>query len=510
MAVEKLEVESKFDVDAGIAVPSLDQVGSGTAAGPVSERRLSATYFDTVDLRLRAARITLRHRTGDDESGWHLKLPVTAGRLELHSTAAAPPAGVPEDLRARVRSLIRDRALVPVAQLDTTRTVHPLQDDRGRVLVEVVDDLVEARRLLDDGELAWREWEAELIAGDAPLLEVVGGVLVAAGARPSGSGSKVGRVLDGGTPATSAWWAGPMPPLRKGSTAAEAVRAHLAAQVTELLARDPQVRQDEPDSVHKMRVATRRLRSALTTFRPLLDRERVDPLRDELRWLAGVLGAARDAEVLHARLRALLAEQPSELVLGKVVAQVDDLLLGRYRDAHAASVQELDGERCLSLYDALDALVDDPPWRDIAQRPAADVLPVLVRRVDRRLSAAVDTAERAGSPEVHDEALHEARKLSKQLRYACESVAPVLGRRAVRLGAAATELQEVLGEHQDSVVTRDVLRQLGAAGSRAGHNGFTFGRLHGLEEARAEQRGEQWRATWSRVSRPKLRRWLNG
>ena len=87
----------------------------------------------------------------------------------------------------------------------------------------------------------------------------------------------------------------------KGS-AGSAVQAHLAEQVAELVARDPQTRRDRRTRLHRMRVATRRLRSALATFRPLLDRTRTDPLREELRWLAGVLGAARDAEVMHARL----------------------------------------------------------------------------------------------------------------------------------------------------------------------------------------------------------------
>lgn len=508
MTTEKLEVERKFEVPAELEVPALDGI-SGTSAGAVSQRRLVATYFDTEDLRLRAARITLRHRTGDLEAGWHLKLPVSAGRLELQSTAAGPPAEVPEELRSRVRSLVRHRPLVPVARLLTTRTVHPVEDGAGRALIEVVDDAVEAQHLLQDRELSWREWEAEVVAGDAALLERVSAVLLAAGARPSGSASKVGRVLDAGD-ISSAWWATPGALPRKGATAAETVRAHLAAQVSELLARDPQVRQDEPDAVHKMRVATRRLRSALGTFRPLLDREQTEPLRDELRWLAGVLGAARDAEVLHARLRGLLAEQPPELVLGRVVEQVDSVLLGRYREAHERAVQDLDGERCLALYEALDRLVADPPWRDVAHRPATDVLPVLVRRVDRRMAGAVRTAEGAAPGPAQDEALHEARKLAKRLRYACEAIGPVGGRRAARLAAAATELQEVLGEHQDSVGMREVLRQLGAGGSRAGHNGFTFGRLHALEQIRAEQRAEQWRAVWERASRKRLRRWMDG
>ncbi len=107
-----------------------------------------------------------------------------------------------------------------------------------------------------------------------------------------------------------------------------------------------------------------------------------------------------------------------------------------------------------------------------------------------------------------DEALHEVRKLAKQLRYACEAVQPVLGRPAKRLARAATELQEVLGDHQDSMVSREVLRELGAASNRSGQNGFTFGRLHGLEEVRGEARLAAWREAWRAASKASLRRWL--
>ena len=83
-----------------------------------------------------------------------------------------------------------------------------------------------------------------------------------------------------------------------------------------------------------MRVATRRLRSALATFRPLLDREQTEPLREELKWIAGMLGAARDAEVMQERLTGLLSEQPVELVIGPVQQHIDRELRTAYRTAH--------------------------------------------------------------------------------------------------------------------------------------------------------------------------------
>lgn len=331
------------------------------------------------------------------------------------------------------------------------------------------------------------------------MLDAVEERLLAAGAVPSTASSKVGRVLsDRATPTRPA-------DVDKRSTAAEAVRAHLAEHVRELIQRDPDVRRDQQDAVHRMRVATRRLRSALSTFRPLLDRAVTDPLRDELRWLAGLLGAARDAEVLRARLLGLLDQEPSELVLGSVRQQVGDLLQSRYRNALAAVHDELDRDRYLDLLDALDALIAAPPWQPAADGRARDVLPPLVARADRQLRHAVRAAEAEGAP---DPALHEVRKLAKRLRYACEAVQPVFGGPARQLARAATELQEVLGDHQDSVVSREVLRELGAASSRSGRNGFTFGRLHGMEELRGQARRALWREAWKETAKPSLHRWL--
>ena len=98
--------------------------------------------------------------------------------------------------------------------------------------------------------------------------------------------------------------------------------AYLAEQVGGIVGREADVRADAPDAVHKARVATRRLRSALRTFRRLLDRDVTDPLRDEVRWLATALGAPRDAEVMKARILAALDALPEEEVIGPVRERV--------------------------------------------------------------------------------------------------------------------------------------------------------------------------------------------
>lgn len=509
MTTAALEVERKYDVDTTVALPDLDGLSGVERTTAPEVHQLVAHYVDTADLRLRTAGVTLRHRSGGVDAGWHLKLPLGDDREELGVPGDDPTAPVPQELHALVRALVRTRPLAPVARLTTRRTVRRLLDDAGAVLVEVVDDEVRGELVgVDEASpVVWREWEAELGTAPRSLLDEVERRLLAAGAVRSTTGSKVGRVLAARPvePGERGWWSAAS--SSHPSSAGEVVQAHLRAQVAELVARDPQVRRDLPDAVHKARVATRRLRSALRTFRPLLDRSLTDPLRVELRWLAGVLGEARDVEVLHARLRRLLAEEPSELVMGPVAERVETVLGRRYREAHARAVAALDDPRHLALLDDLEQLVASPPFRDTARGPAREVLAPLVTKSWRALDRTMRAAERAGGAQ-RDELLHEARKRAKAARYAAESVEPAFGRDATRFARAMEELQEVLGEHQDGIVLRDALRELGAASSRSGENGFTFGRLHGLEQARAEAAYARWPEVRRSASRRRLRRWL--
>ena len=511
-ATAVLEIERKYDVPPTAAVPDLGGLPGVAALALPVEHRLEATYFDTEDLRLRAAGITLRHRTGGDDAGWHLKLPLGGEREELR-VPGSPEEGVPAELAGLVRVHTRTRPLVPVARLTTRRTVHRLLGADGDLLAELADDAVTGQALAaGEAELAWREWEVELKTGDRGLLDAVARRIAFAGATPARSSSKVGRVLSTRpTPAGEPpWWVTGQDADPAPTTAGGAVQAHLAEQVADLVARDPQVRRDQPDAVHKMRVATRRLRSALATFRPLLDREQTDPLREELRWLAGVLGGARDAEVMHTRLRGLVAAEPPELVLGPVLARIDTVMSARYRTAHEAVVEALDGERYLTLLDRLDALVAAPPFADEARGRAEEVLPRLVRRQWKRLDRTLAAAEAAERGHAQDALLHESRKQAKRVRYAAEAVTPVFGRPAARLAGAMEDLQEVLGQLQDGVVTREVLRQLGAGASVSGQNGFTFGRLHMREQALAEDAVARFPAARKAASRRKLVRWLEG
>ena len=497
-----LEVERKFDVDPDLPVPDVDAL-DGIDRSETQEHLLEATYYDSDDLRLRAAGLTLRHRTGGTDAGWHLKLP--AGRAREEVSVDAGPGQVPGPLIALVRSRLRSGELRPVAVLSTRRVARRLLGPDGTPLAELADDTVVGRPLPAGPELRWREWEVELLEGDEDLLQAVSDRLLLAGATPAAAASKLGRVLPrpAGPDGAATEDEGPRRP-----TAGHAVRAHLAEQVAELVARDPHTRRDAPDALHKMRVATRRLRSALATFRPLADAAQTDPVRDELRWLAGVLGAARDAEVMHDRLRALVEAEPSELVLGHVRDVVEAAMTRRHRAAHDSVLAELDGERYLHLLDALDALVTAPPFLRGAHDDAQEVLRGLVRRTWRRLDRAMRAAERAPRGPEKDERLHEVRKQAKRSRYAAEAVVPVFGGPARRYAEGVAALQESLGDFQDGVVTRAVLRALVAEQELAGADGFTLGRLHALEQVRAEAAVDRWPEARAAVSRRRLRRWL--
>jgi CHAD domain-containing protein len=282
--------------------------------------------------------------------------------------------------------------------------------------------------------------------------------------------------------------------------------AHLRQQVAQVQAQDLPVRLDTPDSVHKMRVATRRLRSALTTFKSLFDPDVTRPLRDELKWLAGELGAARDAEVMRDRVSDAVEDESHQLA---VHAETDarSELAEAYRAAHDRVLAELDGDRYHQILVALRALVDQPPLRKRAGRRAGKVLPPLVARsFDRVRGFVAEAASRPPGAE-RDELMHDARKAAKKARYAGEAVAPVFGKDATRFAAAMEDVQEALGEHQDSLLTRARLRTLAAHASST-EAAFVYGRLHALEEARTEESQQRFDAAWKAARRRSVHRWL--
>jgi CHAD domain-containing protein len=410
-----------------------------------------------------------------------------------------------------------------VAVLHTRRQVTELRDAEGRVLAEVADDHVTGTALSPEPGAAavvtaWRELEVELVDGDEALLAAVAEAVEGAGARPAASPSKLARVLadrladlDGAPPPTDPEPAtgtkgkkgkkGKGKKSRKreqadggdpGRPAGEVVRAVLRDQVAALQDADLMVRTGQPDAVHQVRVACRRLRSILAAFRPVLDRAQTDPLRQELADVGAALSGGRDAEVALGHLRALVAEQPEELVLGPVAARLQQAEIKELQAAEGTARKVLSGEAYLQLRDDLDALLADPPLAEHAAAAAdvvaREVLARTAKRLRRGVHAAMDTDDPA--------ALHDVRKAAKRVRYTAEAVVPVLGEPVAELVGALKDVQDVLGARQDTVVTRELCTRIGLQAFGAGENAWTYGRLHGLEEARAERAEQDFWACW--------------
>jgi CHAD domain-containing protein len=298
----------------------------------------------------------------------------------------------------------------------------------------------------------------------------------------------------------------PRPRLTPGSPAGQVVLAYLHEQTRALEALDPMVRRDEPDAVHQMRVATRRLRSTLRTYRRVTGD--AGHLAGELRWLGGVLGEARDAEVLAGRLRSALADVPAEQVIGPVQARIRIHFAPVAAQAREAVLAVLDSERYASLLDELGRLTDEPPDRPWAAKPAADVLPRAVRRSLRKTARRMDRAERAAPGPAADAALHQARKAAKQTRYAGEVAEPAIGKDAGRLTRQVKKVQSLLGDHHDAVIARQQERGLGMEAHLAGENAFTYGLLYQREAEAAGQLRARALKAWKKASRPRYRRWM--
>jgi inorganic triphosphatase YgiF len=193
---DHLEIERKFDVDAGFQRPDFAGVAPGvTAAAPVMYH-LSATYFDTADGRLAANKITLRRRTGGEDEGL-ASAEAYSSRLEVQlPLAAGGERDVPAAHASRVAEVTGGLPMAPIATLDTERTVVTLTGAGGALLAEIADDRVTASRVPVTGEpLRWREVEVEVPSESPELQRAVADRLFAAGARPAGHGSKLARLL---------------------------------------------------------------------------------------------------------------------------------------------------------------------------------------------------------------------------------------------------------------------------------------------------------------------------
>lgn len=483
-----LEVERKFDVDESTLSPSFAGLAAITRIEKQPPLSLNAVYFDTPAGDLAANRITLRRRSGGADEGWHLKLPAGPdARTEIRAplgTTDPDQDTVPDELRDVVLAIVRDRPLRPVAQITTNRDVHLLCGPDGAVLAEFCDDEV-AASLTEHAEdmQQWREWELELVGSNGSanpeLLERLSNRLLDAGATPAQHGSKLARVL--GETADA-----PDPPARP----ADPLHRAVAEQVGELLVWDRAVRADADDAVHQMRVTTRKIRSLLRVSKDAFGLTDNTVILDELRELAGILGVARDAEVLAERYQRALDRLPADLVRGPIRERLVEGARRRYRTGLQRSLVAMRSRRYFRLLDALDALVADSlPGEQRTESTPVD-LGAAYKRVRKAAEAAATSPE-----ETRNEALHRTRKSAKRLRYTAAATG------AAKVAEQAKVIQTLLGDHQDSVVSREHLYQQAAAAQAAREDTFTYGLLYQQEADLARRCRERLEAAMSRLDK---------
>lgn len=480
-----LEVERKFDVVDSTVTPSFEGIASVARVETTPAQSLDATYFDTPTRDLARNRVTLRRRTGGHDAGWHLKLP---GGPDARTEIRAPlGAGghdtVPPELLDVVLAIVRDRPLEPVARITTRRESQVLYGADGAALAEFSNDHVIAWSAgdgSDDNRQEWREWELELSesaatdgAADTDLLNRLTNRLFDAGAVPAGHASKLARVL--GPAAQPDTRPRPEEPLRRA----------LVEQIGELLAWDRAVRADAFDSIHQMRVTTRKIRSLLRDYQESFGLPEDDWLLDELRELAGILGVARDAEVLAERYENELDRLAPELVRGPVRERLVEGANRRYQTGLRRSLMAMRSQRYFRVLDALDTLVAREPAAVAGEERAPVSIDSAYRKVRRAAKAAMGvraaTLTDPGAEHARDEALHSIRKRAKRLRYTAAATG------AGKVSEQAKVIQTLLGDHQDSVVSREHLADEAQTAHAAGEDTFTYGLLYQQEADLAER-----------------------
>ena len=492
------EVERKLRVPGDFTIPPLaEAVPSLASAELEAPFTMRNTYFDTADLRLFRWGVTLRRRQGGPDEGWHMKLPVEGADGTTRDEVRLPVEGdaVPREFQALVTALVRGAPLGPIATLRAERRPQLLRDQSGTIVAELVDDTVTVL----DGErevTTFREIEVEAVTDpgadvDMSVLDEVVGTLIGLGAEPGGL-SKAAAALG---PRTLAPPDVPEPTWPSAADAAgDAVRAYLATHVRRFLLQDVRVRRGLPDSVHQLRVAARRLRSGLQSYRALVDREWAQHLRTELAWAASGLGLARDTEVLRERLHAGADALPPE-DRARASAVVDAALAECERDAEAMVAETMGSERYLALLEALVAAARDPLLSAEASEPCDKALPRLVRKAFRRLAKDVEALQ----PDAPSEQWHETRIAGKKARYAADAAAPVLRDRVTPLAQQLSRVTDVLGSHQDAHVAQSTVREIADAAD--GVDAFALGLLYDQEvEAEMAARSE-FLALWPEVLR---------
>ena len=439
---------------------------------PLAKRVFTATYYDTAERRLARAGISLRRRMESGNNVWELELPRESEPVKLD--APGGPAGPPPVLARLLSGVLRGAPLEEVRRTRTRRSGVRVASGG----LETVEALIDSISVLDGRRVEEEFTEISLrqLDGDTRQFRALSKELRNAGARPLQRAQEK------------------KPQHADANAGVARVRAVLDRQLTLMLAHDPGVRLgDDPEDVHRLRVATRRFRAVLRAARPFFAAP-VDDLRSDLAWMADLLGSVRDLDVLIEQLRKErtafdLSEQAG-------AAQVVDLLVAEREAARAKLVTAMRTKRYARLLTRLEELVDGPiSDKKIAIEPLARKEFKKLRKTEARLTK-----------DASDEDLHRVRVHAKRARYTAELAERAVGKRATRFITRAKRFQDVAGELQDSVVAEQKLRALSAQIDESGA-AFSAGRLLERAQSRRAAARQSLPAAWAKVEKAGSRAW---
>lgn len=451
------EREFKLAIDDDFRLPRLP----GT---PLPRRLLLSTYYDTASYDLARARITLRRRIERGKRSWQLKIPLGGDRqeVEVAHAQADPPAA----LRDLLILHLGDRNVRPVVTLRVWRSSFLVRQGRTPIAELAVDHVA----VVKDGSVIqrFRELEIEQRQGDEFLLRSLDRDVRKAGASDHDGRPKFFRALS---------LALPTPPAQPDAeaSASEHLKSALARHVGWLLAHDPGTRLGiESESLHQMRVATRRLRAVLRACRPILLPAWAMSLQQEVKWLSEILGPARDLDVqisyfaeesarLDVRDRAMLTQFISHLRSQRDTVQ--KVMLG-----------ELTSARYFDLIRRLEQAVAAPSLVESSLN-----IDQLAKREFKKLRKAIKGLRDSPS----DLALHKVRIKAKRARYAADLAGRSVNKSGAYFVKSTRAAQDLLGIHQDAIQAERHVRQFlnHAASIRAG---FLAGRMVERQRQRRE------------------------
>ncbi|UCE64071.1 MAG: CYTH and CHAD domain-containing protein [Nitrospirota bacterium] len=467
---EHLEREVKLRTPPGFRLP--DYPGRF-----IPRRVFTSTYFDTKRYALGRLGITLRRRIEQNKTKWQLKLPTASSRLELE--IAGKPGYLPPEFRDLLFGLLQQEEAMPIAKLRTVRYGFQVHHN-GKTLAEITQDSV---ALLDGRQIKRRfsETEIELIDGNEKDLLQIKDTMTKAGAFDGDPRPKVFQALALDLPESP-------PRIDPSAPPIDHLKAILKRQVREILVHDPGTRLGrDPEELHQMRVATRRFRALLRTGHVFLDTEWMTLLRQEVGWLGGILGTVRDYDVLLEDL-----QHEIETLSQDDQTTFKDLLriLDSQREAaRATMLEELQSPRFLMVLNQLE---------HAAYFPESVSTEVTLQEISANQYRKLRRCVQKWDKNCSNEDLHQIRIRAKRARYAAELAEHSMGKPASQFIRQIKKFQDLLGSHQDAVITEQRLREL-LRSSKSVEAGFSVGQIVERLRKRREQVRNQFSACWKKL-----------